>query len=137
MNPCPFHRPLLDPASDVLERRNRPHPTEAHLPCGADAKQGWARPIPVRYAVRGNSLVTFGDEGLAGLVAGDRVVATVHDIAGGPLLESLGVTVTDIPPAEVYREAVLAHVPLGATLAEVNARVDELCWTRRIMALVP
>lgn len=103
-------------------------------------KQGWPRPVPVRYAVSGNSLVTFGDQGLAGLVAGDRVVATVHEIAGGPLLESLGVTVTDIPPAEVDREAVLelvAHVPLGATLAEVNARVDELCRTRRIMALVP
>jgi hypothetical protein len=103
-------------------------------------KQGWARPVPVRYAVSGNSLVTFGDEGLAGLVAGDRVVATVHEIAGGPLLESLSATVTEIPPAEVDREALLelvAHVPLGATLDEVNSRVDELCRTRRIIGLVP
>ena len=28
-------------------------------------KPVWARPVPVRYAVSGNSLVTFGDEGLA------------------------------------------------------------------------
>jgi hypothetical protein len=103
-------------------------------------KQGWARPVAVRYAVSGNSLVTFGDGGLASLVVGDRVVATVHDIAGGPLLESLGVTVTEIPPADVDREALLelvAHVPLGANLAEVSARVDELCRTRRIIGLVP
>ena len=46
-------------------------------------KPVWARSVPVRYAVSGNSLVTFGDDELAGLVAGDRVIATVHDIAGG------------------------------------------------------
>ena len=103
-------------------------------------KPVWPRPVPVRYAVSGSSLVTFGDEGLADLVAGDRVIATVHEIAGGPVLESIGATVTEIPPAEVDREALLelvAHVPLGANLAEVNARVDELCRTRRVIALVP
>jgi len=103
-------------------------------------KQGWARPVPVRYAVSGDSLVTFGDDGLEGLLAGDRAVAAVHDIAGGQLLESFGVTVTDVPPPEVDREALLelvAHVPLGANMVEVNARVDELCRSRRIIALVP
>ena len=35
-------------------------------------KREWARPVPVRYAMSGESLVTFGDDGLADLVAGDR-----------------------------------------------------------------
>ncbi len=103
-------------------------------------KLEWARSVPVRYAVSGDSMVTFGDDGLAALAQGDRVVATVHEIAGGPSIASFGVTVTEVPPDEVDREALLelvAHVHLGATLAEVNARVDELRRTRRILALVP
>ena len=56
-------------------------------------------------------------------------MAAVHDIAGGQVLDSFSITVTDVPPAAVDREALLdllAHVPLGMNLAEVNARVDEL-----------
>ena len=103
-------------------------------------KHEWARPVPVRYAMSGESLVAFGDDGLADLVAGDRAMAAVHDIAGGQVLDSFSITVTDVPTAAVDREALLdllAHVPLGRNLAEVNARVDELSRTRRIIALVP
>jgi hypothetical protein len=103
-------------------------------------KREWARAVPVRYGVSGDSLVTFGDNRLEALSAGDHAVATVHEIAGGPLIASFGVTVADVAPADVDREALLElveHVPLGATLAEVNARVDELSRTRRIIVLVP
>ena len=103
-------------------------------------KLEWARSVPVRYAVSGDSMVTFGDDLLAALAQGDRAVATVHEIAGGPPIASFGVTITEVAPDEVDREALLelvAHVQLGATLAEVNACVDELCRTRRVIALVP
>jgi hypothetical protein len=103
-------------------------------------KAEWPRSVPVRYAVSGDSMVTFGDGALAALSPGDRAVATVHEIAGGPQIASFGVTINEVPPDDVDREALLelvAHVPLGATLAEVNARVDELSHTRRVIALVP
>lgn len=101
---------------------------------------GWPHAVPVRYAVSGDSLITFGDGELAGLRPGDHAVATVHEIAGGPPIESFGVTARDVPAGDVDREALLelvAHVPLGATLADVNTRVDELVRDRRVIALVP
>jgi hypothetical protein len=103
-------------------------------------KLEWARAVPIRYAVSGDSLVAFGEKGLATLASGDRVVATVHEIAGGPPIASFGVTVAEIPSDEVDREALLElldHVGLGTTLAAVNTRVDELRKTRRLIALVP
>lgn len=102
-------------------------------------KRGWQHAIPVRYAMSGDTLVIFGDGSLRSLAAGDRATAAVHEIAGGPLVASFEASVTEVRPSEVDREAVLellAHVPLGATLAEVNAKVDEVCTTRRIVALV-
>jgi hypothetical protein len=103
-------------------------------------KPGWSRSVPIRYAVSGESLLAFADDGLAGLASGDRATATVHEIAGGPAVASFGVTVHEVPSDQVDREALMdlvAHVPLGATLAAVNARLDELARRRRLIALVP
>lgn len=103
-------------------------------------KQGRSRSVPVRYAVSGESLITFGDDGLTEVAAGDRATATIHEIAGGPALASFGVTIRDVPADQIDREALLdlaAHVPLGSTLAEVESSLDELSRTRRLIALVP
>jgi len=102
-------------------------------------KPEWPRATPVRYAPSGNALVVFGDGALRELGAGDRATVGIHEIAGGPVVVSFGVSVVEVPYGEIDREAVLellAHVPLGASLTEVNARVDELCRTRRVLALV-
>lgn len=96
---------------------------------------------PVRYAVSGETLVTFGDQGsLAGLGRGEHAHVTVHEIAGGPALASFGVTVHEVDPDVVEREAVLellAHVALGRDLAAVNRHVDEICHRRRLVVLKP
>jgi hypothetical protein len=102
---------------------------------------GGHRATPVRYAVSGDTLVTFGDRGpLAGLRRGDHAHVTVHEIAGGPAVASFGVTVQELDPDLVEREAVLellAHVQLGPDLETVNRRVDEVCHRRRLVALAP
>jgi hypothetical protein len=103
-------------------------------------RQDWARAVPVRYAVSGNALVTFGDGDLAGLASGDRATASVHEIAGGPAITSFAVSVSEVPPDDIDKEALLElleHVPLGATLPAVDAAVDQVRHTRRVVALVP
>jgi hypothetical protein len=100
----------------------------------------WARAVPARYAVSGDALVTLGDGDLATLATGDRVIASIHEIAGGPPITRFGVSVTEVLPDEIDREALLElleHVPLGTTLAAVVAAVDEVRRTRRVVALVP
>jgi hypothetical protein len=102
-------------------------------------KRGWRRAIPVRYAMSGDALVTFGDGPLRSLADGDSTTVAVHEIAGGPPIASFAASIVEVRPADVDREAVLellAHVSLGASLAEVNAKVDEICSSRRIVALV-
>jgi hypothetical protein len=90
--------------------------------------------------VSGNALVTFGDGDLAGLASGDRATASVHEIAGGPAITSFAVSVSEVPPDDIDKEALLElleHVPLGATLSAVDAAVDQVRHTRRVVALVP
>jgi hypothetical protein len=103
-------------------------------------RHDWARAVPARYAVSGNALVTFGDGDLATLATGDRATASVHEIAGGPPITSFGVSVTEVPPDEIDREALLElleHVPLGATLPAVDAALARVRHSRRVVALVP
>lgn len=102
---------------------------------------GAHRATPVRYAVSGETMVTFGDRGpLARLGRGEHATVTVHEIAGGPAIASFGVTVREVDPDTVEREAVLdllAHVPLGRDIDAVNRRVEEICRERRLVALAP
>jgi hypothetical protein len=101
---------------------------------GADSQ-----PVPVRYALAGESLVMFGDEELSGVADGSRVVVTIHEIHDGPPLASFGATLRDVDPSEVDREALgelLAHVSLGRDLAEVRERLEEIRARRRVVALV-
>jgi hypothetical protein len=98
------------------------------------------RPRPVRYAVDGDRLVCFGDDGLADLPDATRVSLAIHEIAGGPELVSFGATLRSLPPDAIDGAALgelLAHVPLGRTLDEVNRRLEEHRTRRRVVELVP
>jgi len=84
--------------------------------------------------------VVFGDDGLDDVPDATRVSASIHEIAGGPELATFGATVHTLPPDQVDRSALaelLAHVSLGRTLAEVEARMDEHRTRRRVVELVP
>lgn len=99
-----------------------------------------ARPRPVRYAVDGDRLICFGDDGLAGVRDGAHVSLSVHEIAGGPELASLGAVVHALQADEIDDAALnelLAHVSLGRTLDEVKANLERHRTGRRVVALVP
>jgi hypothetical protein len=93
----------------------------------------------IRYATADGHLYCFGDDGLSDVDDGSRVSASVHRIAYGPPLFGFDATVRTVAPADVNREALLellAHVPLGRDLDEVEHTVDELMQTRRVVELV-
>jgi hypothetical protein len=97
------------------------------------------RPRAVRYAVAGDRLVCFGDDGLASVPDGSRVTVSVHEIAGGPLLETFPATVHEVAPDAIDTNALgelLAHVSLGRDLAEVEASLEAHRRQRRVLELV-
>ena len=98
------------------------------------------QPHPVRYAVDKDRLVCFGDGDLADVPDGTRVTASIHEIAGGPMLATFAASMRVLGPDAVDMNALvelLAHVPLGRTLEEVQARLDEQRAHRRVVELVP
>jgi hypothetical protein len=101
---------------------------------------GPGRPTHVRYAVDGERLVCFGDDGLSSVPDGARVSAAVYEIAGGPQLASFGATLRTLEPDQVDTNAlveVLGHVPLGRTITEVQASIERYRTSRRIVEIVP
>jgi hypothetical protein len=97
-------------------------------------------PHPVRYAVDGDRLVCFGDDGLASVPDRARVSVSIHEIAGGHLVAQFGATLQQLEPEAVAISALselLDHVALGRTLEEVQARLAEQRARRRVVALVP
>jgi hypothetical protein len=93
----------------------------------------------VRYAAVDGHLYCFGDDGLRHISDGSRVSASIHRIANGPPLLAFDATVRTVEPADVNREALLelvAHIPLGRDLTQVEHTVDEWARTRRIVELV-
>lgn len=100
---------------------------------------GSGNSIPERYAVDGDRIVCFGDRGLSTLADGARVWASVHEIAGGPLLTSFSAVVHELAPEAVPAGALvelLDHVSLGGTPAEVTTHL-EAHRRRRILELTP
>ena len=95
---------------------------------------------PVRYAVDGDRLICFGDDGLASVPDRAHVSVSIHEIAGGHLLAQFGASLRYLAPDEVGMSALLElleHVPLGRSLEEVQAHLVEQRGTRRIVELVP
>ncbi|HZJ26293.1 MAG TPA: hypothetical protein VFF40_04650 [Acidimicrobiia bacterium] len=105
----------------------------------------WVKPArgrarPVRYAVDGERLVCFGDDGLADVPDGARVSLSIHEIAGGPAVADFSASLRALPPDAVDLNVlveILGHVSLGRTIKEVRARVDEQRTSRRLVELVP
>ena len=98
-----------------------------------------AKPRAVRYAVAGESLVCFGDDGLASIPDGSRVVLSVHEIAGGVALATFAASVRELAPDAIDRNALielLEHVSLGRNLAEVEATLEVHRRQRRVLELV-
>lgn len=86
---------------------------------------------PIRYGVDGESLVCFGDDGLADVPAGSRVSVTLHELHDGPPLLRFDAVLRDLSPSDVS---------LGMVAEIVGHRshvesYDEIRRTRRIVAL--
>jgi hypothetical protein len=83
-------------------------------------------PHPVRYAVDADRLVVFGDDLPAGATNGRQLFVTVHEIAAGPALAEMNLTLRDVAPDELDPNSVLElleHVSLGRTAEEVDAAI--------------
>ncbi len=114
-----------------------PKETSSHHTVWVQSRQG--RAVPVRYALSGDHLYCFGDDGLAGVADGERVGATVHQIADGPPLFGFSATLRTVVPDEIDPEVLnelLAHLPLGRTLVEVQRSLDDQRRHRRVVELV-
>jgi hypothetical protein len=99
-----------------------------------------ASPHPVRYAVEGERLVCFDDNGLANVPDSTRVSVSIHEIAGGHLVATFGASLRRLAPGAVEMSSVvdlLEHVALGRTLAEVQIHLDDQRDHRRVIELVP
>ncbi|MBK5287910.1 MAG: hypothetical protein JJE46_05515 [Acidimicrobiia bacterium] len=95
---------------------------------------------PVRYAVDGDRLVCFGDGILAAVPDGTHVSASIHEIAGGQAVAAFGASFCELAPESVGADALLellAHVPMGRDLDEVETHIEQQRADRRIVALVP
>ncbi len=117
-----------------------PAPPEAKSFHTVWVQHGSDRPVSARYAMSGDNLICFGDEGLAAVRDGARVTASLHKIAHGAPVATFGATLRDVPADEVDVEALielLAHVPVGRTSEEVRWGIEHHRRTRRIVALVP
>ena len=94
------------------------------------------RPHPVRYAVDADRLVCFGDDLPAEASDGRQMFVTVHEIAGGPALAEMSMTLRDVTADELDPNAVLdllEHVSLGRTAEEVDSAIARH-RTRRLVA---
>jgi len=83
-------------------------------------------PHPVRYTVDADRLVCFGDDLPAGATNGRELFVTVHEIAGGPALAELHLTLRDVSADDLDPNSVLdllEHVSLGRTAEEVDAAI--------------
>ncbi len=95
---------------------------------------------PVRYAVDGDRLICFGDDGLASVPDRAHVSVSIHEIAGGHLVAQFGASLRCLAPDEVSMNALielLDHVPLGRSLEEIQVHLVEQRTSRRIVELVP
>jgi hypothetical protein len=95
------------------------------------------RPVPLRYALNGDDLVCFGDDGLASVPAGTHVSATLHKIACGPPVATFGAVVRDLAPEEVSLGLVADVAGNQSLVPGPDGRdpIDTLRRTRRLVAL--
>jgi hypothetical protein len=67
------------------------------------------------------------------------VSAAIHEIAGGPAVATFDGLLRDLSPMDIPGEALLellAHVPLGRSLDEVQASLSRVRAGRRLVAIL-
>ena len=96
------------------------------------------RTAGIRYAMDGDRIVCFGDDGLTGVPDGARLTAGVRGIATGPPEADFWIRVQDLKPDEVsiaLLSDIVGTAPLGRTADEVNGKLEEMRHSRRLVAL--
>lgn len=113
-----------------------PAEARSHHTIWVDVPDG--RTVAVRYAADGDRLVCLGDDGLAAVPSGSRLIVALRGLACGPQISQFWVTVDDVPADEVslgVLSEILGDHPLGRTGEEVTRRLEDIRSTRRLVAL--
>ena len=98
------------------------------------------RTAALRYTADGDRLVCLGDDGLSGVADGARLFASVRGLNSGPLERYFRVTVRDLDGRDVALATVadlVGDTALGRTAGEVEAALDSIRSSRRLVALEP
>jgi hypothetical protein len=99
---------------------------------------GGGRSVALRYAADDDRLICLGDDGLASVPAGSRVIASLRALACGPHVSTFWVRVEDLAADEVslgLLAEVLGDQPLGRTSDEVSRALEAIRTGRRLVAL--
>lgn len=96
------------------------------------------RTAAVRYAMDGDRLVCFGDDGLSVVAGGARLTAGVRGLASGPPEANFWVRVKELGPDEVpiaLLADIVGYRPLGRSADEVLRNLEAMRRSRRLVAL--
>lgn len=96
------------------------------------------RTVAIRYAMDGDRIVCFGDDGLSGVASGTRLTAGVRGLASGPPEANFWVRVQDLGLEEVpvaLLSDIAGHVPLGRDSDETLRTLEAMRRSRRLVAL--
>ena len=96
------------------------------------------RTAAVRYAMDGDRIVCFGDDGLSGVADGARLTAGVRGLASGPPEANFWVRVKELAPADVsiaLLSDIVGDRPLGRSGDEVLRNLEAMRSSRRLFAL--
>ena len=115
---------------------NLPNEVRHHQTIWVDLPDG--RTVGVRYAMDGDRVVCFGDDGLSGAANGERLTAGLRGLASGPPEANFWVRVRELGPEDVT-VALLSDIvgdrPLGRTADEVLRNLEGMRHSRRLVAL--
>ena len=113
-----------------------PSEVRSHHTVWVDLPGGRTR--AVRYAADGDRLICLGDDGLASIPDGTSVFASLRGLACGPLERYFRVKVHELDGHDVglgTLAELLGDTALGRTSAEVEATLESIRASRRLVAL--
>ena len=113
-----------------------PNEARSHHTIWIDLPGGRTRAL--RYATDGDRLICLGDDGLAGVPEGTSLFASLRGLACGPLERYFRVKVHELDGNDVGLATLadlLGDQALGRTSAEVEAALESIRTTRRLVAL--